>query len=65
MSSTKGLIVSTPNAELPYKVILKHEGLPDTERYFATMRECEAFVRRSTPSPLPHSTLRDQQPCAL
>ena len=64
MSSTRGLIVSTPDAKLPYKVILKHEGLPDTECYFATMRECEAFVRRNTPKPLPYSSLSDQEPCA-
>jgi len=60
MSSTSGLVVSTPGAELPYKVILKHEGTPDTELAFRTIRECEAFIRRNTPNPRPASTLLDQ-----
>jgi cold shock CspA family protein len=65
MSSTTGMVVSTPNAELPYKVILKHEGSPETERPFATMSECEAFIRRNTPRPHTGGTFRDQGPCAL
>ncbi len=65
MSSTNGLVISTPGAELPYKVILRHEGLPDTERAFSTVRECEAFIRRNTPHPAAYSTLRDQGPSAL
>jgi cold shock CspA family protein len=65
MSSTSGLVVSTPGAELPYKVILKHEGMPDTERAFRTMHECEAFIRRNTPNAQPSSTLLDQKPSAL
>jgi cold shock CspA family protein len=65
MSSTKGRIVRTPLAEHPYKVILTHEELAETERSFATMRECEAFVRRNTPLAFPSNTLRDQGPCAL
>ena len=52
MSSTEGHVVSTPEAVLPYKVILEHEGLADTERSFATMRKGEAFIRRNTPRPL-------------
>jgi hypothetical protein len=59
MSSTHGHVVLTPNDELPYKVVLTHEGLPLTERYFATMRESEACIRRNTPRPLARSTLRD------
>jgi cold shock CspA family protein len=65
MSSTNGLVVSTPGAELPYKVILSHEGLPDTERTFRTVRECEAFIRRNTPRPPAYSTFRDEGPRAL
>jgi len=65
MSSTSGLVVSTPSAELPFKVILKHEGMPDTERAFRTMEECEAFIRRNTPTAKPSSTLLDQGPSAL
>jgi cold shock CspA family protein len=65
MSSTKGRVVSTPGSERPYRVILTHEELADTERSFATMRESEAFVRRNTPMPPARSTLRDQGPCAV
>jgi cold shock CspA family protein len=65
MSSTSGLVVSTPGAELPYKVVLRHEGSPDTERAFGTMQECEAFIRRKTPKPKPRSTLLDQEASAL
>jgi hypothetical protein len=59
MSSTHGRVVLTPGAELPYKVILTHEGLPLTELAFATMRESEACIRRNTPRPLSRNTLRD------
>jgi len=52
MNSTSGLVVSTPGAELPYKVLLRHAGLPDTEHPFRTIRQCEAFIRRNTPRPL-------------
>ena len=62
MSSTHGFVVSTPDAELPYKVILQHEGGPNSERAFRTMQQCEAFIRRNTPSPRPYSTLLDQGP---
>jgi cold shock CspA family protein len=64
MSATRGRIVSTPGAAHPYKVILTHEELADTERSFATMRECEAFVRRNTPIPLARCTGRDR-PCRV
>jgi cold shock CspA family protein len=64
MSSTDGHVVSTPGADLPYKVILKHGELAETERPFATMHESEAFIARNTPSPLARSTLRDR-PCPL
>ena len=65
MSSTSGLVISTPGAELPYKVVLRHEGSPDTERAFSTVQECEAFIRRSTPKPKVRSTLFDQGSPAL
>jgi hypothetical protein len=51
MSWTSGLVISTPGAELPYKVVLRHEDLPDEERSFRTMQECEAYIRRNTPGP--------------
>ena len=60
MSSTCGRIVHTPGADLPYKVVLTHDGREETAHAFATMREAEAFIRRNTPVPAPRSTLRDQ-----
>ena len=60
MSSTAGHIVRTPDADLPYKVVLSHHGRPDSSSAFATMREAEAFIRRNTPPPIPHSTLYDR-----
>jgi hypothetical protein len=63
MSSISGLVISTPGAELPYKVVLRHEGSPDTERAFRTMQECEAFIRRNTPSPAAPITAYDQGEC--
>ena len=52
MSATRGRIISTPDGELPYKVILSHHGSADTERVFASMRAAEAYIRRNTPRPL-------------
>jgi hypothetical protein len=60
MSSTSGRIVRTPDADLPYKVVLTHHGRAETTQSFATMREAEAFIRRNTPVPAARSTLRDQ-----
>ena len=65
MTSTYGHVVSTPDAELPYKVILRHEGKPDTERSFATMHESELFIRERTPRPFGANTTRDQGPRIL
>jgi cold shock CspA family protein len=65
MSSTEGRVVCTPNADLPYKVVLKHGNFAETDCCFATMREAEAFIRRNTPSPIAWNTLRDQEACAL
>ena len=60
MSATRGRIISTPDGELPYKVILSHHGSADTERVFASMRAAEAYIRRNTPRPAPRSTLWDR-----
>ena len=59
MSSTAGRVVCTSGAELPYKVILSHEGGVTSEHAFSTMQEAEAFIRRNTPLPPARSTLRD------
>jgi len=60
MSSTGGQTVRTPDADLPYKVVLTHHGRADSSRHFATMREAEAFIRRNTPPPAPRCTLYDR-----
>jgi hypothetical protein len=51
MSSTVGRVVQVPCAELPFIVVLSHQGSEDTEHPFATMREAEAFINRNTPVP--------------
>ena len=63
--STTGRVVRTPGAQLPYKVVLRHRGRPDTEQAFSTMRASEAFIRKNIRVPLRRSSLRDRGPCAL
>jgi len=46
-----GRIVRMPGSELPYKVVLLPAVFPGNEPRFATMREAEEFIRRSTPVP--------------
>jgi hypothetical protein len=60
MSSTCGRVVRTPDASLPYKVVLTHHGRAESARAFASVREAEAFIRRNTPVPTPRSTLYDR-----
>lgn len=60
MSCTAGRIVRTPAAVFPYKVVMSHHGRADTARAFETMREAEAFIRRTTPVPAPCRTLYDR-----
>jgi hypothetical protein len=45
-----GRVVRTVG-QLPYKVVMMPSVFPGTEPRFATMREAEAFIRRSTPAP--------------
>ena len=59
MSASCGRVVRTPGAELPYKVMLTRDGRAETTHSFATMREAESFIRRSTPVSPARSTLRD------
>lgn len=61
MSSITGRVVRTPRCEMPYKVVLIHDADECTEHAFATMRECEAFIRRNTPSPAARCTLYDRE----
>jgi hypothetical protein len=60
MSATRGRIISTPDGELPYKVILSHHGSVDSERPFGSMRAAEAYIRRNTPKPPERRTLYDR-----
>jgi len=53
MSSTAGRIKHVPGMDLPFVVTLTHHKCEATEHPFATMREAEAFVERSTPVPRP------------
>ena len=57
--ANSGRIVRTPLAAEPYKVVFDHEDGPDTEQPCKTMKECEALIRRRTPSPSPRNTSRD------
>ena len=58
--ATTGRTVRTPSGNFPSKAILTHDDMPETEFDFATVRECEAFIRRNTPSPPARNTLFDR-----
>ncbi len=60
MSSVCGRVVRTPDALLPYQVVLTHHGRAESARAFASIREAEAFIRRNTPVPAACSTLYDR-----
>jgi hypothetical protein len=60
MSSRFGRIVRTTDADLPYRAILTHDQVAETECSFASMREAEAFIRRNTPRPKARSTFWDR-----
>jgi hypothetical protein len=46
----EGRVVLNPAEGLPYLVILTRQEGGTIERFFTTMREAEAFVRRNTPA---------------
>jgi hypothetical protein len=50
-SPTGCRIVQTPDSALRYKVVLAQAGEACTEHAFASIRECEAFIRCNTPAP--------------
>lgn len=61
MSSRHGRVIHRPGEDLPFVAILSHHGREATEHAFATMREAEAFIKRSTPVPeRPLSALYDR-----
>jgi hypothetical protein len=51
MSSSAGRVIHVADADLPFVVVLDHDGSEATEHGFATMREAEAFIKRNTPVP--------------
>jgi hypothetical protein len=58
-----GRVVRTAGSKLPYTVVMLPAVFPGTEPSFATMREAEEFIRRSTPVPAPAlSDLYDRAP---
>lgn len=59
MSAMVGTISQTGASDMPYKVVLTHEGAARTEHLFATIRECETFIRAHTPVPPVRSALFD------
>jgi uncharacterized Zn-finger protein len=46
---TGGRVVVTPGEVQPYKVVLEHAHMNDTEHAFGSMREGEAFIRSEMP----------------
>jgi len=64
MRAKSGRIVQTPDATMPYKVVLDHEDGEDTEAACATIREGEAMIRRSTPRPTRRDASRDHDETA-
>jgi hypothetical protein len=59
MAATRGYVVLTPTKEMPYKVVLEHEGSVVSEHAVATMREGEALIRLETPTAPGRDTSRD------
>jgi hypothetical protein len=59
--SVTARIVCTRDSGMRYKVILTRNGLDYAEHRFLTIRECEAFVRQSTPAPPVRCTLYDRE----
>lgn len=46
-----GRVVLTPDADMPYKVVLTYFDHEDTEHAFRTVREGEDFIRGEFPVP--------------
>ena len=46
-----GRVVRVTGSNLSYKVVMLPPLFPGTEPRFATMREAEEFIRRTTPVP--------------
>ena len=55
-------IVLTPGRPMSYKVIFADENGETSEHGFATVAECETFIRANMPVPTQRSVLYDRQP---
>ena len=49
VTATRGRVVRTPTEKKPYKVVLEHDGGPDTEQGLETVRECEGSHKGRDP----------------
>ncbi len=54
-------IVQTQDRKFPYKVVFTDPNGEVTEHPFATVQECEAFIRAHTPVPTEPSKLFDRK----
>ena len=55
-------VVQTRSGGAAYKVVLMDEAGGVTEHPFATVRQCEDFIRSCAPVPAERSTLYDRLP---
>jgi hypothetical protein len=62
MAATRGHVVRTPTKKEPYKVILEHDGGPDTEASVSTVREGEDLIKEEMPTQPERDTTRDTPP---
>jgi hypothetical protein len=60
MTATRGHVVVTPTKKKPYKVVLEHEGGPDTDKPVASVKEGEDLIRQETPVPPERDTTLDR-----
>jgi hypothetical protein len=63
-AATGGRVVTTPEERKPYKVILEHDGGPDTEEPVATVKEGEDLIKQEMPTPPERDKTRDTPPSA-
>ena len=54
-------VVRTLGEDQPYKVVFTDENGKTSEHPFATIQDCEAFIRSRTPVPTERSKLYDRK----
>ena len=55
-----GRVVTTPDGEQPYKVVLEHaDGLADSEHPVGSVRDGELLIRRRSPARPRPETMRE------